>query len=76
MIKKVCGTCSSKNLESRFTTWPVSMGEKQLNIGRVSVRVCLDCQAMVPTKAGKEKIGRSMMAFMMMISEKNHSSSV
>lgn len=34
-----------------------------MNVGRVSVRECLDCHAMTPTDAGKAKIGSFIMAF-------------
>lgn len=34
-----------------------------MNVGRVSVRICLDCNAMIPTDSGKAKIARLLMAF-------------
>lgn len=67
--KKSCEQCGSQNLKARMTTYPVHMAGKQLNIGRVSVRECLDCHALMPTEVGKEKIGRCMMTFMGMLSE-------
>jgi len=61
---KTCEGCGSQNLKSHPTTYPVNMGEKQLNIERVWVRECLDCNIMKPTKAGQEKIDRGLGAFM------------
>jgi hypothetical protein len=59
-----CEHCGGENLKSHPTTYPVVMGEKQVNIGRVWVRQCLDCNTMKPTKAGQQKINRNMLAFM------------
>ena len=42
----------------------MEIGERKIVVGRVSVRECLDCNHKEPTKAGKEKIARAMMAFM------------
>ena len=62
--EKLCEHCGGGNLKSHPTTYPVVMGEKQLNIGRVWVRECLDCNTMKPTNAGQQKINRGMLAFM------------
>ncbi len=62
--EKLCEHCGGKNLKSHQTTYPLIMGEKQLNIARVWVSECLDCNTMKPTKAGQEKINRGMSAFM------------
>jgi hypothetical protein len=35
---------------------------RQINIGRVSVQECDNCQHLIPTKAGSEKINRCMAA--------------
>lgn len=64
---RTCEQCGGKNLEARRTTYPVKMEEKQLNVERVSVRECMDCHALMPTKAGQEKITRCMMGVMMML---------
>jgi len=61
---KTCEQCGSQNHKSHPTTYPVNMGEKQLNIAKVWVRECLECNAMKPTKTGQEKINRGMIAFM------------
>ena len=65
--EKICEQCGGKNLEARRTTYPIKMETKQLNIERVSVRECMDCHALMPTKAGQEKITRCMMNFMMIL---------
>ncbi len=62
--RKICETCGSENLKTHQTTYPVKLGSKQLNIGRVSVRECMDCHSLRPTKAGQEKIARCSIAFM------------
>ena len=64
-----CEQCGSQNLKARRVTYPVEIGEKQLDIKRVSVRECLECHALMPTQAGKEKINRCMMTFMEILSE-------
>lgn len=61
---KSCGTCGGENTKTHLTTYPIIIAEKQINVGRVSIRECMDCHAMTPTKAGKEKIGRCMIKFM------------
>jgi NAD-dependent SIR2 family protein deacetylase len=61
--KQVCEQCGSQNIKSRITTYPMKMGEKQVNIGRVAVKECLDCDYLMPTIAGKEKIGRCLGTF-------------
>ena len=68
MKKQLCERCGSQNLKARIVTYPVQMGEKQINIGRVSVRECLDCNALMPTEKGKEKVGRNMMLMMGLMS--------
>jgi len=59
-----CEKCGSHSLKARRTTYPIKIGEKQLDVGRVSVRECLDCHHLMPTEAGKEKLGRCLMTFM------------
>jgi len=59
--KRSCEKCGSQNLKAIRVTYPVNMEEKQIDIGRVSVRQCLDCLAIMPTEAGKEKIKRCML---------------
>jgi len=62
--QKLCEACGGKNTKTYLTTYPLKIGEKQLNIGRVSVRECIDCGSIKPTNTGQEKIGRCMMTFM------------
>jgi YgiT-type zinc finger domain-containing protein len=59
--KRSCEKCGSQNLKATRVTYPVNLAEKQINIGRVSVRQCQDCSAIMPTDAGKEKIARNML---------------
>jgi len=65
--KKKCEACGSNDIKTHMATFPVKLGPKQLNVGRVSVRECMDCHAMTPTKAGQEKIARCTMSFMMLL---------
>ena len=61
---KLCEACGGQNTKAHLTTYPIKMGEKQINVGRVSIRECMDCHALKPTQAGQEKIERCMMTFM------------
>jgi hypothetical protein len=61
---KICEQCSSQNLKTHVIEYPLKIGDKQLNIGRVSVRECMDCHHFKPTTAGQAKINRTMMTFM------------
>lgn len=65
---KLCEKCASQNIKTHLTEYPLKIGEKQINIGRVSVQECMDCHHLKPTKAGQEKIGRAMMGFMSLFS--------
>jgi hypothetical protein len=61
MAKKIsCVECGSQNLKPTRITYPVNTCGKQINVERVSVRQCQDCSALMPTEAGKQKIGRAM----------------
>lgn len=62
-IKNECGKCGSSNLKSKITTFPVHVGERQMNIGLVSVKECQDCLSLQPTLKGQEKIDRATGAF-------------
>jgi hypothetical protein len=66
---KICEQCGSQNLKTHLTTYPIKMDTRQLNVGRVSVKECLDCHHLKPTKAGQEKIERCMMNFMIFLGE-------
>ena len=64
MAKKIsCAECGSQNLKATRTTYPINYREKEIHVGRVSVRQCLDCLAIMPTEAGKEKIGQAVGMF-------------
>lgn len=65
-IQKSCEKCGSQNIKTHQTTYPMKMGEKQLNIGRVTVKECMDCHDVKPTKAGQEKVARCVMSFMLL----------
>ena len=66
--KQVCEKCGSKELKNRSTTYPMQLGERQINIGRVAVKECLECHFLMPTTAGKEKIGRCILSVYHMLS--------
>ncbi len=34
--KQSCEQCESQNLKSRITTYPMAMGQKQIQVGRVT----------------------------------------
>ena len=40
---KLCEKCGSKNLKNSRTTFTVIVAGRQMNVGRVSVRECIDC---------------------------------
>ena len=42
------------NTKTYLTTYPLKIGEKQVNVARVSVRDCEDCNAIKPTQAGRK----------------------
>jgi len=67
--KNVCEECGGNNLKVRRTTYPVKIGEKQLDIHRVSVKECMECHHLMPTKAGQDKIERCMMTFMSLLDD-------
>ena len=62
--KPLCDKCGSQNLKAQLVTYPMQMDEKQITIGRVSVRKCLDCNHLIPTEKGQEKITRCMINMM------------
>ena len=65
--KKACEQCSSQNIKTHLVTYPVKIGVKQLDVSRVSVRECMDCHTMIPTKSGQEKVARCTMSFMFLL---------
>ena len=71
----LCEKCNGDHLKARRTTYSVKIAGKTINIQRVSVKECLECHYLHPTKAGKEKIERCMMTVMSLF-EKDDSSSV
>lgn len=68
--KKTCDVCGSQNLKARQKPYPVKLGDKTVEVQRVSVRECMDCFAIKPTQAGQEKIARCMMTFISLLDEK------
>ena len=58
--KQSCEQCGSNNLKNRITTYPMKLGERQVNIGRVAVKECGECHCLMPTAVGKEKIQRCL----------------
>ena len=68
-LGKPCEECGGPNIKTHLTTYPLKMDKKQINVGRVSVRECMDCHAVIPTKAGLDKLGRCMMTFMSILGE-------
>lgn len=67
--KKTCGVCGSHNLKTRQKPYPVELGEKTVEVQRVSVKECMDCHAIKPTRAGQEKIARCTMTFMSLLDD-------
>jgi len=68
---KSCEKCGNQNLKTHLATYPIKVGSKQINVERVSVRECMDCHMLVPTKAGQAKVDRcSMMTFMLLLGNK------
>ena len=65
---ELCEKCTSQNIKTHLTEYPLKIGKKQMNIGQVSVQECMDCHHLEPTKAGQEKISRAMMGFMSLFS--------
>ena len=68
---KLCEECGGQNIKTLSKTYPIKIGEKQVNVGRVSVRECIDCHTIKPTKTGQNKIDRCMMtmAFMTLLDD-------
>jgi len=58
--KPSCEKCASQNLKSRVTTYPLQLGERRVDVGRVAVKECLDCHHLMPTLAGKQKLDRCL----------------
>lgn len=69
--KKSCDECGSNNLKTCLRVYPVKIEAKQINVNRTSVKECLDCYAMTPTKAGKEKIEQAIMNFITLMMRHN-----
>lgn len=59
--KLFCPLCQGSKFKTKITTYPLRMFDgKQVNIGRVPVYECSNCQHLVPTKTGADKINRCM----------------
>ncbi len=63
---KNCEKCGGKNIKTHLTTYPLKLENKQINVERVSVKECMDCRTLKPTKAGENKIERCMMTMAFM----------
>ena len=65
-FEKPCEKCGGKNIKTHLTTYPLKLDNKQINIERVSVKECMDCHKLNPTKVGQKKIERCMMTMAFM----------
>lgn len=61
--KKMCENCGGTDFKNMTTTYPLKCFEKTIMVNRVAVKKCLNCQAMVPTQKGKEKLARCVSAY-------------
>ncbi len=68
---KLCEQCGGLNLKAHLITCPIKVGTKQINVQRVSVKECMDCHFIKPTKAGQDKIERCMMMYMSLLNDVN-----
>lgn len=58
-----CPLCKGIQFKKKCTTYPMRMFDgRQVNIGRVSVYECQQCNHLIPTKAGAKKIDRCFAA--------------
>jgi YgiT-type zinc finger domain-containing protein len=58
-----CPQCQGTTFTTKTTTYPMRMPDgRQVNVGRVAVQECAHCHHLIPTKAGSDKISRSMAA--------------
>jgi YgiT-type zinc finger domain-containing protein len=58
--KIVCENCSSPNMTSKVTDFPIKIGPRTIVVSRVPAKCCTECGRIYPTKAGAEKIERLM----------------
>ena len=58
MKKTTCAKCGGQNLNAKTIDFPLKVGQKTMVINRVAAKLCADCGAAYPTKAGEEKIAR------------------
>lgn len=57
-----CPLCQGTRFKNKITTYPMrTLDGRQINIGRVAVQECQNCNHLIPTKAGSAKIERCMM---------------
>ncbi|MGD9202542.1 MAG: hypothetical protein PVI26_13345 [Chitinispirillia bacterium] len=62
-----CDKCGGSSFKNTSTTYPLNLFNKQINVNRVAVKKCLDCQKLFPTTKGKEKLDRALQAYIMMM---------
>lgn len=58
-------------LRRKIAPFPVQMGERTIEVGRVAMNICDQCGAKVPTQAGKEKIDRCVANVVAMFQKHN-----
>lgn len=69
--KKICEQCGSKNLKDRRATYPLKVGNRDVEVQRVSIRECIDCHAFMPTEVGQKKINRCTEVFVDLVRKHN-----
>jgi hypothetical protein len=59
-----CGSCASRHLARRITTYPVKrvgpLEGKEIHVGRVALHQCQACGHLRPTPAGHAKVERNV----------------
>jgi hypothetical protein len=59
-----CGSCASRHLARRITTYPVKrvgpLEGKEIHVGRVALYECQACGHLMPTPAGHAKVERNV----------------
>jgi len=64
-----CPLCQGTTFKKKIATYPMrTFDGRQINIGRVAVQECQNCQHLIPTKAGSAKITRAMAAMAQLFS--------
>lgn len=58
--KKICEQCGSENLKDRRATYPLKVGNRDVEVQRVSIRECIDCHAFMPTEVVLSRLCRAV----------------